>query len=154
MLQTGTMAPDFTLPDKDGNPVSLSDYRGKKVVVYFYPRDNTPGCTRQAQGYQALYEKFQAAGVEIIGISRDTQASHRRFAEKYGLTFPLLSDTEKTVIQEWGVWAKKMLYGKEVEGTVRSSFVIDENGIILQANTKCRSNVDPLQVSVFLGLEP
>lgn len=154
MLETGTMAPDFTLPDKDGRPVSLSDYRGKKVIVYFYPKDSTPGCTKQAQGYQALYEQLQAAGVEVLGISRDSQKSHQKFAEKYGLTFPLLSDPERLAIEPWQVWVLKKLYGKESMGIQRSSFVVDENGVLIRVSQNCKSALDPQQTAEFLGIEP
>lgn len=154
MLQAGMQAPDFTLPDKDGNPVTLSDYRGKKVVVYFYPKDNTSGCTKQALGYKDLYEKFQAAGIEVIGISKDSQASHRRFAEKYELPFALVSDPELVAIQGFDVWQEKKLYGKVSMGIVRTSYVVGEDGTILFANPKCKGDVDPKQVAAFLGIEP
>jgi peroxiredoxin Q/BCP len=145
-------APDFTLPDKNGNPVTLSSYRGKKVVVYFYPKDNTSGCTKQALGYKDLYEKFQAAGVEVIGISKDSQASHVRFADKYELPFVLVSDPDLVAIQGFDVWQEKKLYGKVSMGVVRTSYVVGEDGTIVFANPKCKGDADPGQVAAFLGL--
>ncbi|MBE6694266.1 MAG: thioredoxin-dependent thiol peroxidase [Ruminococcaceae bacterium] len=130
MLETGMKAPNFTLLDKDGKEVSLSDFRGKRVVLYFYPRDNTPGCTRQACAFAAAYEEFKAKGVEVIGISKDSEASHARFAEKYNLPFILLSDPELTAIQAYGVWQEKKLYGKVSFGVARTTFIIDAEGNI------------------------
>lgn len=130
MLEVGAKAPEFTLPDKDGNPVSLSDFAGKKVVLYFYPRDNTPGCTRQACAFAAAYEDFKAMDAAVIGVSKDSAASHQRFAEKHGLPFVLLSDPELTAIQAYGVWQEKKLYGKVSMGVVRTTFIIDEQGRI------------------------
>lgn len=112
MLEAGTKAPAFTLPDQDGKPVSLSDFAGRRVVLYFYPRDNTPGCTRQACAFGAAYEEFKALDAAVIGISKDSTASHRKFAEKHALPFLLLSDPELTAIQAYGVWQEKKLYGK------------------------------------------
>ncbi|MGN0551004.1 MAG: thioredoxin-dependent thiol peroxidase [Acutalibacteraceae bacterium] len=130
MLEVGMKAPDFTLNDKDGKPISLSDFLGNKVVLYFYPRDNTPGCTRQACAFAGLYKEFQKKGVEVIGVSKDSTASHAKFAEKHSLPFVLLSDPELTAIQAYGVWQEKKLYGKVSMGVVRTTFVIDENGNI------------------------
>ena len=142
MLEIGTKAPDFTLQDKDGNWVSLSDFRGKKVVVYFYPKDSTPGCTRQAESFRDAYEAFCTKGIEVIGISRDSAASHRKFAEKNSLPFLLLSDPERIAIQAYGVWQEKRMCGKVCMGVVRSTFLIDENGLIEQImpNVKPDSN--------------
>ena len=123
-------APDFTLQDKDGRAVSLSDFLGKRVVLYFYPKDNTPGCTRQACAFAGVYEEFQKKGVEVIGISRDSVSSHQKFASKYNLPFILLSDPELNAIKDYGVWQEKKLYGKISMGVVRTTFVIDENGNI------------------------
>ena len=120
MLKIGDWAPEFTLPDKDGNPVSLSDFRGKRVVLYFYPRDNTPGCTRQACAFAGLYKEFQKRNVEVIGISKDSISSHVRFAEKYDLSFVLLSDPDLSAIQAYGVWQEKKQYGKVSFGVVRT----------------------------------
>ena len=142
MLEVGTKAPDFTLPDKDGNPVSLSDFLGKKVVLYFYPRDSTPGCTRQACAFGAAYGQFQALGVEVIGVSKDSVASHKRFEEKYGLAFTLLSDPERTVIEAYDVWKEKKNYGKVSMGVVRTTYLIDEDGIIIRANDKVKAADD------------
>ncbi len=142
MLEIGTKAPDFTLQDKDGNSVSLSDFLGKKVVLYFYSKDNTAGCTRQACAFAANYDAFLAKGAVVIGISRDSAASHRKFAEKNSLPFLLLSDPERIAIQAYGVWQEKRMCGKVCMGVVRSTFLIDENGLIEQImpNVKPDSN--------------
>ena len=139
MLQTGTKAPEFTLPDQNGELHSLKDYRGKRVLLYFYPRDNTPGCTKQACGYPQFEEK----GVVILGISKDSVASHKRFEEKQGLTITLLSDTELEVIQAYDVWKEKKNYGKVSMGVVRTTYLIDEEGVIIQANDKVKAAEDP-----------
>ena len=128
MLEVGMMAPDFTLQDKDGRSVSLSDFYGKRVVLYFYPKDNTPGCTRQACAFAGAYQEFQTKGVEVIGISRDSVASHQRFAEKHSLPFILLSDPDREAIEAYGVWKEKKLYGKVSFGVLRSSFLVDREG--------------------------
>ena len=151
MLEAGMKAPGFTLPDKDGNPVSLSDFLGQKVVLYFYPRDNTPGCTRQAQAYAALNAEFAARGAVVIGISRDSAASHRKFAEKYGLSFTLLTDPERQAIEAYGVWQEKKNYGKVSMGVVRSSFVIDEQGVIVKADYKVRADSNAADLLAYLG---
>lgn len=130
MLETGTKAPDFTLLDKDGKSVSLSDFLGKKVVLYFYPKDNTPGCTRQACAFAGAYAEFQSKGVEVIGISKDSVASHTKFAEKYSLPFVLLSDPDLIAIKAYGVWQEKKMCGKVSMGVVRTTFLIDEAGVI------------------------
>lgn len=130
MLQTGNIAPEFTLTDKDGKTVSLSDFRGKKVVLYFYPKDNTPGCTRQACAFAGLYGEFQQRGVEVIGISKDSVASHVKFAEKYQLPFVLLSDPDRMAIEAYDVWQEKKMCGKVSMGVVRTTFLIDEAGVI------------------------
>ena len=126
MLEIGMKAPEFNLLDKDGNSVSLSDFLGKKVVLYFYPKDNTPGCTRQACAFAAAYEGFKAKDVVVIGVSKDSVASHQKFAQKYDLPFILLSDPELQAIQSYGVWQEKKLYGKVSYGVVRTTFIIDE----------------------------
>ena len=133
MLPIGIQAPDFTLPDQNGIDRSLSDYRGVKVVLYFYPKDMTPGCTRQACGFGELYPQFREKGAVVLGVSRDSVASHKRFEEKYGLPFPLLSDPEKRVIQAYDVWQEKKNYGKVTMGVVRSTYLLDENGVIVRA---------------------
>ena len=130
MLEVGYPAPDFTLSDADGHSVSLSDFRGKRVVLYFYPKDNTPGCSRQACAFAARYEDFKTLDAVVIGVSRDSATSHRRFAEKYALPFIILSDPERVAIDAFGVWVEKKNYGKVSFGVLRSTFVIDENGKI------------------------
>ena len=143
MLQTGTKAPEFTLPDQNGELHSLKDYRGKRVLLYFYPRDNTPGCTKQACGYSERYPQFEEKGVVILGISKDSVASHKRFEEKQGLTITLLSDTELEVIQAYDVWKEKKNYGKVSMGVVRTTYLIDEEVVIIQANDKVKAAEDP-----------
>ena len=146
MLQEGTVAPDFTIRDKDGNQISLSDFKAKKVVLYFYPKDNTPGCTRQACAFAANYNAFRERDVAVIGISRDSEESHRKFAEKYNLPFILLSDPELEVIKKYDVWREKKMYGKNSFGVVRSTYIIDENGIIEKAmpNVKPDTNAEKI----------
>lgn len=150
MLEIGTKAPDFTLPDKDGRPVSLSDFLGRKVVLYFYPRDNTPGCTREAVAFAAAYEGFKAKNVVVIGISKDSVASHQRFAAKYGLPFVLLSDPELQAIQAYDVWQEKKLYGKASMGVVRSTYVIDEHGVIEKAMPKVKPDTNAAEILDYL----
>ncbi len=146
MLATGTQAPDFTLPDQNGEMHSLSDYRGQKVVLYFYPRDNTPGCTKQACAFGELYPQFREKGAAVLGVSKDTVASHKKFEEKYGLPFTLLSDVEKEVIQAYGVWQEKKNYGKVSMGVVRTTYLIDENGVIVKAFGKVKAADNPAQM--------
>lgn len=153
MLEIGTKAPEFTLPDKGGNPVSLSDFAGKKVVLYFYPRDNTPGCTRQACAFAGAYEEFQKMNAVVIGISKDSVASHQKFAEKHGLPFILLSDPELTAIQDYGVWQEKKNYGKVSMGVVRSTFVIDENGMIEKVMPKVKPDTNAAEILTYLAGE-
>ena len=150
MLDIGTKAPDFTLPDQNGAEHSLSDYRGQKVVLYFYPRDNTAGCTKQACGYAELYPQFKEKGAVVIGISKDSVASHKKFEEKYGLPFTLLSDTERKVIEAYGVWQEKKNYGKVSMGVVRTTYLIDENGIIIKAQEKVKTADDPANSLNFI----
>ena len=145
-MKVGEKAPEFTLKDKDGRDVSLSDFAGKKVVLYFYPKDNTPGCTRQACSFAGLYEEFQKRGVEVIGVSRDSVASHVKFAEKYHLPFLLLSDPDLTAIQAYGVWQEKKLYGKTTMGVVRTTFVIDEQGVIEKIMPKVKPDTNALEI--------
>ena len=151
MLEAGIKAPDFTLPDKDGNPVRLSDFRGKKVVLYFYPRDNTPGCTKQACAFAAAYEGFRAQNVAVIGISKDSTASHQKFAAKYELPFLLLSDPELQAIQTYDVWQEKKLYGKVSMGVVRSTYLIDENGVIEKAMPKVKPDTNAAEILAYLN---
>ena len=146
MLEAGMKALDFTLQDKDGNTVSLSDFAGKKVVIYFYPRDNTPGCTRQACAFAASYEEFRAKDVVVIGISKDSVASHQKLAAKHDLPFILLSDPELIAIQAYGVWQEKKLYGKVSMGVVRTTFVVGENGVIQKVMPKVKPDTNAAEV--------
>ena len=150
MLKVGDKAPDFTLKDKDGNPVSLSGFGGKKVVLYFYPKDNTPGCTRQACAFSGLYGEFQKRGVEVVGISRDSVASHEKFAQKHGLSFVLLSDAELEVIKAYGVWGEKKMCGKTGFGVIRTTFIIDENGIIEKIMPKVKPDTNAAEILAAL----
>lgn len=143
MLAEGTKAPDFTLPDKDGNNVSLHDFAGKKVILYFYPKDDTTGCTKQACGFAALYPDFEEAGAVVIGVSKDSVASHQKFVTKYDLPFVLLADPELNVIKAYDVWVEKSMFGKKYMCTERSTYVIDENGTIVKAFQKVRPADNP-----------
>ena len=151
MLEAGMKAPDFTLSDKDGREVSLSDFRGKKVVLYFYPKDNTPGCTRQACAFAGAYAGFKAKNVEVIGISKDSVASHVKFAEKYGLDFVLLSDPELVAIKAYDVWQEKKMCGKVGMGVVRTTFIIDENGVIEKVMPKVKPDTNAAEILEYLG---
>ena len=153
MLEVGMKAPEFTLPAQDGNPVSLSDFAGKKVVLYFYPRDNTPGCTRQACAFAAAHEEFRRRDVAVIGISRDSTASHRKFADKHALPFTLLSDPELTAIQAYGVWQEKKLYGKVSMGVVRSTYLIDGKGVIEKVMPKVKPDTNAADLLAYLDGE-
>ena len=153
MLETGTKAPDFTLNGKDGKAVSLSDFMGKKVVLYFYPKDNTPGCTRQACAFAAAYEDFKTLDAVVIGVSKDSEASHRKFAEKYGLPFILLSDPELKAIQAYGVWQEKKNYGKVSMGVVRSTFIIDEKGFVEKVMPKVKPDTNAAEILAYLKNE-
>ncbi len=150
MLPVGTPAPDFTLNDQHGTPVSLSDLRGKRVVVYFYSKDNTPGCTRQACAYAGRLHEFEARGVVVIGISRDSVATHAGFAEKHGLRFLLLSDPERVAIEGFGVWQEKKSYGKVTMGTVRATFIIGEDGVIEHVIPRAKPDTDAEAVLALL----
>ena len=143
MLEKGTKAPEFSLPDENGEIRNLSDYKGKKLILYFYPKDNTPGCTKQACGFANLYPQFSEKDVEIIGISKDSVASHKKFKEKYSLPFTILSDTELQTIQAYDVWKEKKLYGKTSMGIVRTTYLIDENGVIIKAMDKVKAAENP-----------
>ena len=150
MLEKGTKAPDFVLSDKDGNEVSLSSFLGRKVVLYFYPRDNTLGCSRQACAFAESFEEFKNLDVAVIGISKDSVSSHVKFAEKYNLPFVLLSDPEHNVIEAFGAWQEKKNYGKVSFGTVRSTFVIDENGIIEKVMPKVKPDTNAAEILEYL----
>ena len=146
MLQQGTKAPDFTLPDKDGNAVSLSDFLGKKVVLYFYPKDNTPGCTRQACAFAGAYNEFLTKNVVVVGVSKDSTASHVKFAEKYNLPFVLLSDTELDAIKKYDVWQEKKMCGKVGMGVVRTTYIIDEKGFIEKVMPKVKPDTNAQEI--------
>ena len=146
MLEIGTKAPDFTLRDQDNNEHSLKDYRGKKVVLYFYPKDNTSGCTKQACNFSELYPQFEEKGAVVLGVSKDSVASHKKFQEKFHLSFTLLSDEEKEVIQAYDVWKEKNMYGKKTMGVVRTTYLIDEEGIIVKAFGKVNAAENPGQM--------
>ena len=150
MLEIGTKAPKFTLPDKDGNLVSLADFADKKVVLYFYPRDNTPGCTRQACAFAGAYEEFKSINAVVIGISKDSVASHQKFAEKHGLPFILLSDPERSAIEAYGVWQEKKNYGKVSMGVVRSTFVINGEGVIEKVMPKVKPDTNAAEILAYL----
>lgn len=143
MLEVGTKAPDFSLPDQNGKIHSLEEYRGKKVILYFYPKDNTPGCTMQACGYTERLPQFEAKGAVVIGINKDSVESHKKFEEKKSLGFTLLSDTELLAIKAYDVWHPKKFMGKEYLGVVRTTYVIDEEGIIIYADNKVKAASDP-----------
>lgn len=143
MLEVGTMAPDFTLLNQNGEEISLSQYRGQKVILYFYPKDNTPGCTKQACGFAQLYPDFVKKGAVILGVSKDSVKSHKKFEEKYQLPFTLLSDPDLVAIQAYDVWKEKNMYGKKVMGVVRTTYLINEEGIIEKAYTKVKAAQNP-----------
>lgn len=146
MLKKGEKAPEFTLQNKEGKTVSLSDFLGKKVVLYFYPKDNTPGCTRQACAFAGTYDEFINRGIEVIGISKDSVESHKKFAQKYNLPFILLSDPELTAIKAYGIWQEKKLYGKVSMGVVRTTFIIDENGNIERVMPKVKPDTNAADI--------
>ena len=150
MLEVQTKAPDFCLLNQDGKAVRLSDYQGRKVVLYFYPKDNTPGCTRQACAFAASYEQFKTLDAVVIGISKDSVASHLKFAQKYGLPFLLLSDPELQAIQAYGVWQEKKLYGKVSMGVVRTTYIIDEQGFIEKVMPKVKPDTNAADILAYL----
>ena len=150
MLKVGDKAPDFTLRDKNSNEVSLSDFLGKKVVIYFYPKDNTPGCTRQACAFAGAYAEFEKRGAVVIGISKDSVASHVKFAEKYSLPFILLSDPDRQAIEPYGVWQEKKMCGKVSMGVVRSSFIVDEQGVIVAVMPNVKPDTNAAQILELL----
>lgn len=146
MLMVGDKAPNFTLQDKNGEMVSLNNFLGKKIVLYFYPKDNTPGCTRQACAFAGLYREFEKRGVVVIGISKDSVASHVKFAEKYNLPFILLSDPQREAIEPYGVWQEKKMAGKTGMGVVRTTFIIDENGNIEKVMNKVKPDTNAQEI--------
>ncbi|TQX31056.1 thioredoxin-dependent thiol peroxidase [Clostridioides difficile] len=150
MLSIGTKAPEFTLEDKDGNKVSISDFKGKKVVVYFYPKDNTPGCTRQVCAFRNAYDGFKKEDVQVIGISKDSIKSHQKFAEKHELPFILLSDPDLVAIKAFDVWKEKKMYGKTALGVVRATYIIDENGIIEKVFEKAKPDTNAQEILEYL----
>ena len=150
MLTSGTKAPDFTLNDKDGNKVSLSDFLGKKVVVYFYPKSGTPGCTRQACAFSAATDEFTKRNVTVIGISKDSQSAQFNFTQKYGLNFIILSDPELTAIKDYDVWKEKKMYGKTSFGVVRTTYIIDEKGYIEKVFLKVKPDTNAEEVIKYL----
>ncbi len=150
MLTQGQAAPDFTLNDKDGVPVTLSSFRGRRVVLYFYPKDMTPGCTRQACAFAAAYQDFRDLDAVVIGVSRDSEASHRRFAEKNSLPFILLSDPERAAIEAFGVWQEKRNYGKVTMGVVRSTFVIGPDGVIEKVIPNAKPDTNAGEILAYL----
>ena len=151
MLEVGTKAPDFELPDQNGEMHKLSDYAGKKVILYFYPKDNTPGCTKQACGFSERYPQFTEKGAVILGVSKDSVASHKRFEEKYGLAFTLLADPERKVIEAYDVWKEKKLYGKTYMGITRSTYVIDEEGTIIKTFEKANPATNAQDILEYLA---
>lgn len=153
MLTVGTKAPDFSLQDKEGNTVRLSDFLGRRIVLYFYPRDNTPGCTRQACGFAQNYQEFERRGVVVIGISKDSVASHLKFAQKYDLPFVLLADPERQAIEAYDVWKEKKLYGKVSMGVVRTTYVIDPQGVIEKVMPKVKPDTNAAEILAYLAGE-
>ncbi len=146
MLDAGQKAPDFNLPDQDGTMTTLSQFRGKKVVIYFYPKDDTPGCTREACSFRDNYQALQDAGAVVLGVSADDEKSHTEFREKYSLPFPLLADTEKSMIEAYGAWGVKKMYGKEYEGVMRSTVIVDEDGTIMKVYPKVKPDAHAQEV--------
>ena len=146
MLEINTKAPGFSLPDQNGDIHTLEEYRGKKVILYFYPKDNTAGCTKQAFGFAERYPQFTEKGAVVLGVSKDSVSSHKKFEEKYNLGFTLLSDPELTAIQAYDVWKEKNMYGKKTMGVVRTTYLIDEEGVIVQAMGKVKAADNPKQM--------
>lgn len=153
MLEVGTKAPDFSLPDQNGEMHNLSDFAGKKVILYFYPKDNTPGCTKQACGFSELYPQFLEKDAVVLGVSKDSVSSHKKFEEKHNLAFTLLSDTELSAIKAYDVWKEKKNYGKVYMGVVRTTYLIDENGVIEKAFSNVRAAENPGKMLEELKLE-
>ncbi|HZX58703.1 MAG TPA: thioredoxin-dependent thiol peroxidase [Mucilaginibacter sp.] len=145
-LKEGDKAPGFTAKDQDGNTVSLSDYKGKNVILYFYPQDDTPTCTKEACNYRDNYQSLLSKGFAVIGVSFDTEKSHKKFIKKYSLPFPLIADTDKKIIEDYGVWGEKATFGRTYMGTFRTTFVIDKKGIISHVIRKVESGKASQQV--------
>lgn len=152
-LNEGDKAPEFNAMDQEGNPVSLKDFKGKKVILYFYPKDDTPGCTAEACDFRDNYTSLQSKGFEVIGVSPDTEAKHSKFIHKYDLPFTLIADTEKEVIQAYGVWGKKKFMGREYDGIHRSTFIISEDGKIEKIIKKVKTKASSAQVLEVMGME-
>ncbi len=152
-LNTGDKAPDFKAINQDGEMVSLNDFKGRKLILYFYPKDNTPGCTNEACDFRNHYQFWLDKGYQVVGVSPDSQESHRKFIEKYQLPFPLLSDPDKEIIKAYGAWGPKKLYGREYEGLIRSTFIIDEEGKILEIFKKVKTKTHTEQIIKKLNLE-
>ena len=150
MLEINTKAPDFKLPDQDGKMHTLSEYKGQKVILYFYPKDNTSGCTKQACGFPELYPQFREKGAVVLGVSKDSVESHKKFQTKFNLSFTLLSDTELSVIKAYDVWKEKNMYGKKSFGVVRTTYLIDEKGIIVKAAEKVNATANPADTLALL----
>ncbi|MDQ0153462.1 peroxiredoxin Q/BCP [Moryella indoligenes] len=146
MLEVGAKAPEFTLQDQDGKMHSLSDYRGQKVILYFYPKDNTAGCTKQACGFAERYPQIQEKGAVVLGVSKDSVKSHKNFEEKYSLPFTLLSDPDHEVLEAYGAWGEKKNYGKVSKGTIRTTYLIDEEGVVIKAMGKVKAADNPQQM--------
>ena len=151
MLQEGSVAPTFALPDKDGNIVKLEDFKGQKVVLYFYPKDNTSGCTKQAIAFRDNFAEFKRNNIVVIGVSKDSEKSHQNFSAKYDLPFILLADTELTAIKAYDVWHEKTLYGKKYMGVVRATYIIDEKGTIIKVFEKAKPDTNASDILQFLG---
>ena len=151
MLEAGMKAPDFVLKDKDGNEVRLGDFQGRRVVLYFYPRDNTPGCTRQACAFRDEIEAYHALDIPVIGISKDSEASHQKFAAKHALPFLLLADPELSAIKAYDVWQEKKLYGKVSMGVVRTTYLIGKDGIIEQVWKKAKPDINAKEILQYIG---
>ncbi len=150
MLQVGDTVPEFSLPNQDGTMISPADFKGKKIVIYFYPKDNTPGCTTEACGFRDVYDEILAKGAVVLGISKDSTASHTKFREKFELPFHLLSDVETTTIQAFGAWGEKKMCGKTYMGIIRSTFVVDENGVISHVFPKVNTKTHPAEILAAL----
>lgn len=149
-IKEGEKAPDFIAKDQNGNDISLADFKGKTIILYFYPKDNTPGCTAEACDFRDNYQSLLADGFQVIGVSTDDEVSHKKFESKFQLPFPLIADTDKKIVDEYGVWVEKNMYGKKYMGTARTTFIIDENGLIKHIITKVDSKAPSAQIRKLL----